>query len=221
MNPPSSKPRGWGRGSTRKFESASQICSPNTANAMLMKQCQSLLKLLMKHQYGWAFNTPVDVVKLNILDYFTIIKHPMDLGTIDRKIALGAYPGPLEFVADVRLTFSNAMTYNPPGNDFHTMADTLDKFFEVRWKAIEKKLLKTDAPPMLNKSAVHGDVDTARPMLSSKKRKIDSLPPCPEVKAPAKRVMTDEDKHELGRELESLLGEIPMHIVDFLKEHSS
>ena len=28
------------------------------------------------------FHYPVDPVKLNILDYFTIIKHPMDFGTI-------------------------------------------------------------------------------------------------------------------------------------------
>ncbi|PQM40125.1 hypothetical protein Pyn_24183 [Prunus yedoensis var. nudiflora] len=77
---------------------------------------------------------------LKIPDYFTVIKHPMDLGTVKTKIASGSYSSPLEFAADVRTTFTNAMTYNPPTNDVYVMADTLSKFFEVRWKTIEKKL---------------------------------------------------------------------------------
>ncbi|CAI0457262.1 unnamed protein product [Linum tenue] len=84
----------------------------------------------------------VDVVKLNIPDYFTIVKHPMDLGTIKSRIMSGLYSSPLEFAEDVRLTFSNAMLYNPKGNDVHIMAESLKKFFEVRWKSIDRKLPK-------------------------------------------------------------------------------
>jgi hypothetical protein len=175
----------------------------------------------MSHQYGWVFNTPVDVVKLNLPDYFTIIKHPMDLGTIKTKIDTGAYSDPLEFAADVRLTFSNAMTYNPPGNDVYIMADTLRKYFEGRWKTIEKKLARSDALPLPTKPGPRQNVKTTRPTPPSKKRKIVSLPPQPEVITPAKPVMSDEERHNLGRQLESLLGEIPVHIIDFLKAHSS
>ncbi|CAJ1784480.1 unnamed protein product [Sphenostylis stenocarpa] len=217
----SQKPRGWNRGSSGKFESAVRTASPTTANAMLMRDCESLLKKLMTHQYGWVFNTPVDVVKLNLPDYFSIIKRPMDLGSVKSKIVAGAYSGPLEFADDVRLTFSNAMTYNPPGNDFHLMADTLSKFFELRWKTIEKKLPRSDVLPLPAKPDNCEGVKTKRPAPPSKKRKIASLPPQPEVMPPAKKVMSDQEKHDLGRELESMLGEMPMHIIDFLKEHSS
>ncbi|XP_047156269.1 transcription factor GTE8 [Vigna umbellata] len=215
------KPRGWNRGSSGKFESAVRTASPTTAHAMLMKDCEVLLKRLMTHQYGWVFNTPVDVVKLNLPDYFSIIKRPMDLGTVKSKIGAGAYAGPLEFADDVRLTFSNAMTYNPPGNDVHLMADTLSKFFELRWKTIEKKLPRNDALPLPAKPNNSEGVKTKKPAPPSKKRKIASLPPQPEIMPPAKKVMSDQEKHDLGRELESLLGEMPMHIIDFLKEHSS
>ena len=37
---------------------------------------------LQGHKYGWVFNEPVDPIKLCIHDYFKIIKHPMDLGTV-------------------------------------------------------------------------------------------------------------------------------------------
>ncbi|MBA0755129.1 hypothetical protein Gogos_020405, partial [Gossypium gossypioides] len=60
-------------------------------------------------------------------------------GRFEPKLAV-AYASPLDFAADVRLTLSNAMTYNPPGNDVHIMAETLSKYCEARWKAIEKKL---------------------------------------------------------------------------------
>ncbi|XP_045797136.1 transcription factor GTE8-like isoform X2 [Trifolium pratense] len=215
------KPRGWNRGTSGKFEAPAQGSSPNSTNSLLIKDCESLLTRLMSHQYGWVFNTPVDVVKLNLPDYFTIIKHPMDLGTIKTKIDTGAYSNPLEFAADVRLTFSNAMTYNPPGNDVYIMADTLRKYFEGRWKTIEKKLPRSDALPLPTKPGPRQNVKTTRPTPPSKKRKIVSLPPQPEVITPAKPVMSDEEKHNLGRQLESLLGEIPVHIIDFLKAHSS
>ena len=81
---------------------------------MLMKQCETLLNRLMSHQFGWVFNTPVDVVTLKIPDYFTVIKHPMDLGTVKSKLSSGQYSSPLGFAADVRLMFSNCYKYNPP-----------------------------------------------------------------------------------------------------------
>ncbi|KAL5864437.1 hypothetical protein ACOSQ3_001951 [Xanthoceras sorbifolium] len=220
-NPVSNKGRGWSRDTSGRVDSTkNQVSTPSTANLYLMKQCETLLKRLMSHQYGWVFNTPVDVVKLNIPDYFTVIKHPMDLGTIMRKVTSGAYSSPLEFLADVRLTFSNAMTYNPPGNDVYVMADSLRKFFEARWKAIEKKIPATEPQSLAEKSGLRVDVETAKPVPPAKKRKIETMHH--EIVAePVKQVMTEEEKHNLGRELESLLGEMPVNIIDFLKEHSS
>jgi len=223
------KPRGWNRGTCGKFETQARTCLPGTANSLLMKDCESLLKLLMKHKFGWVFNAPVDVVKLNIPDYFTVIKHPMDLGTVQNKIAKGSYTGPLEFAADVRLTFSNALSYNPPKTDVNIMADTLSKFFEARWKTLQKKIPRNDSPPLPTKTNTIEDVQTTRPMPPSKKRKIASLPPQPkvipppqpQVIPPAKLVMSNQERQNIGRELESFEGVIPAHIIDFLKEHSS
>ncbi|KAJ1267096.1 hypothetical protein BS78_07G029900 [Paspalum vaginatum] len=102
--------------------------------------CANLLKALMTHQWSNPFLAPVDVVKLNIPDYFDIVKQPMDLGTIQKKMKAGTYSTPREFAEDVRLTFRNAMNYNPVNNDVHVMAKTLNKTFETRWRLIEKKL---------------------------------------------------------------------------------
>ncbi|KAI5081837.1 hypothetical protein GOP47_0001580 [Adiantum capillus-veneris] len=111
----------------------------------LLKQCGVLLKKLMSHKFGWVFNEPVDVVKLNLHDYFKIIKRPMDLGTIKKKMDTGLYLLPTEFCDDVRLTFSNAMKYNPQGHDVYLMADTLRGIFETKWKTMEEKVKELDS----------------------------------------------------------------------------
>ncbi|KAE8705194.1 Nuclear protein X1 isoform 2 [Hibiscus syriacus] len=49
----------------------------------------------------------------------------------------GYYSNPMDFAADVRLTFSNAMTYNPPGNDVNFMAKAqklLDDYLHKKQK---------------------------------------------------------------------------------------
>ncbi|KAJ7947218.1 Transcription factor GTE12 [Quillaja saponaria] len=102
--------------------------------------CSTILKSLMNHKYKWVFVEPVDPVALRIPDYFSVISKPMDLGTIKSKLGKNLYSSIQEFAADVRLTFSNAMQYNPPGNDVHEMAIQMSNFFERRWKDIEKKL---------------------------------------------------------------------------------
>ncbi|XP_022987548.1 transcription factor GTE10-like isoform X1 [Cucurbita maxima] len=215
-NGPSAK-----RSSSGRFESIKPVVVSASSTATL-KQCEQLLQRLMSHQFGWVFNTPVDVVKLNIPDYFNVIKHPMDLGTVKSKIAAGEYTHPVDFAADVRLTFSNAMTYNPPGNDVHTMAKTLSKYFEVRWRTIEKKLPVTteEQRQVPSASIVHKEAESTLPVPPSKKKKIPTNEPEVQLNTVVK-IMTDQQKHKLSVELEALLGELPESIIDFLKEHSS
>ncbi|XP_010475351.1 PREDICTED: transcription factor GTE4-like [Camelina sativa] len=108
-----------------------------SAGSKVFKNCSALLERLMKHKHGWVFNAPVDVKGLGLHDYFTIIEHPMDLGTIKSALTKNLYKSPREFADDVRLTFHNAMTYNPPGQDVHVMAETLLQIFEEKWAVIE------------------------------------------------------------------------------------
>ncbi|PSS07694.1 Transcription factor like [Actinidia chinensis var. chinensis] len=216
--PRAKQPRAGGFGSAKQSV-------PSTSNAMLMKQCETLLNRLMSHQYGWVFNTPVDVVKLNIPDYFNVIKHPMDLGTVKSKLLSGEYSSPLDFAADVRLTFSNAMTYNPSGNDVHVMAETFKKYFEVRWKSIEKKVPVVIDAPVPSTSSV--DIEIEAPHLDHlvpPSKNMNMTPVDDMVKTvkqePVKCVMTDAEKHKLGAELEAQLAELPDNIIDFLKKQS-
>ncbi|KAM7279787.1 hypothetical protein ACFE04_006921 [Oxalis oulophora] len=216
-HPTGQKARNSNKGSSEGFQ---QEKLSDTMATFLTKDCDNLLKRLMSHKYSWVFNTPVDVVKLNIPDYFTVIKQPMDLGTVKRKLASKAYLSPLEFADDVRLTFKNAMTYNPSTNDVHIMADALSKFFELRWKTIEKKLPVSYNQPLPLKTASCEDIEVMKSMPSNKKQKVISVEP-ENVPQRIIRKMTDGERLKLGGELESIMGEMPVNIIEFLRNHSS
>ncbi|XP_062112403.1 transcription factor GTE11-like isoform X2 [Humulus lupulus] len=150
------------RGSTWMVGCQSEKKQKTETSALVM--CSSILEDLMSHEFGWIFNQPVDPVALNIPDYLSIIAKPMDLGTIKSKLERNDYYGISEFAGDVRLTFSNAMHYNPPINDVHMMAKKLSYIFEKKYKVLENRLgsdtllrdttQKCDPPVLLvNKSA--------------------------------------------------------------------
>ncbi|KAL4333350.1 hypothetical protein GQ457_07G015000 [Hibiscus cannabinus] len=113
--------------------------APEKFPSQFFKRCSNLLGKLMKHKFGWVFNKPVDVKGLGLHDYYTIVKHPMDLGTVKTRLNKNLYKSLWEFAEDVRLTFSNAMLYNPKGQDVHVMAENLSQIFEENWAAIESE----------------------------------------------------------------------------------
>ena len=54
---------------------------------LTLRQCTALLKPLLKMEAAQPFLLPVDPEALHIPDYLTIIKQPMDLGTIQTKLS--------------------------------------------------------------------------------------------------------------------------------------
>lgn len=100
-----------------------------------LKYCNTVLKELFakKHAgYAWPFYKPVDAQLLDLPDYHEVIKHPMDLGTVKRKMDSLEYHSPDEFAADVRLVFTNCYKYNPPDHEVVAMARKLQDVFEMR-----------------------------------------------------------------------------------------
>ncbi|KAG2530392.1 hypothetical protein JM16_001606 [Phytophthora kernoviae] len=97
--------------------------------ANLKKKLEVILKGMMEHKFGWVFNTPVDPVAFNIPNYFKIVRKPMDLGTVKKKLEIGIYKHMEEFAVDVRTTFQNAMQYNSEDQDVYSLAkDMLGDF---------------------------------------------------------------------------------------------
>lgn len=98
--------------------------------AAMMRKCLEIVNKIMKQRGASWFNAPVDVLGLGLYDYHQIIKIPMDLGTVKANLSKGFYQCPTEFAADVKLTFDNAMLYNPPEHVVHGLAKQLMVKFE-------------------------------------------------------------------------------------------
>lgn len=214
------------------------------------RSCNNLLTKLMKHKHGWVFNEPVDASALGLHDYHVIIKHPMDLGTVKSKLGKNWYKTPREFAEDVRLTFHNAMTYNPKGQDVHVMAEQLLNIFEEKWAAIESESLdwsfelvhdlgllsptsrKAHHPPPVPPHHFAFDTRTLQradsmtmTIDSQRKPKAPSgrtpLPKKPKANDPHKRDMTYDEKQRLSTHLQSLPSEKLDSIVQIIKKRSS
>lgn len=213
-----------------------------------LKNCSALLERLMKHKHGWVFNTPVDPVALGLRDYLEIIKHPMDLGTVKSRLDNNWYKYPKEFAEDVRLTFNNAMTYNPKGQDVHVMAEQLLKMFEEKWVGIESEYMQemrmavsTYEAGLSTPTSRKGGGPLLSPSMETKrtldrsdltKNTADSIrksmglgrtpvPKKPKAREPNKRDMTYEEKQKLSSSLQNLPSDKLDDVVKIIKKRNS
>lgn len=63
-------------------------------------------------------------------DYFDIVKNPMDLSTIKRKLDTGQYQEPWQYVDDIWLMFNNAWLYNRKTSRVYKYCSKLAEVFE-------------------------------------------------------------------------------------------
>uniref|UniRef100_A0A915PP08 Bromo domain-containing protein n=1 Tax=Setaria digitata TaxID=48799 RepID=A0A915PP08_9BILA len=47
---------------------------------------KEVLKPAMRHKHAWPFMKPVDAVRLGLPDYHKVIKRPMDMNTIEKRL---------------------------------------------------------------------------------------------------------------------------------------
>ena len=123
------------------------------------RSLMSLIKSIKKQKDSFAFVAPVDPVALNIPHYFSIIQHPMDLGTVEQRLTqsnpapakskgpgsavagAGAGQGPYrcvaDVVADVRKVWMNTRIFNGPQHVVSMSADRLEEMFESQLEKLK------------------------------------------------------------------------------------
>ncbi len=166
-------------GPSKKFKLEGQEYHPSSP---AFQACESLLDFLKSHNKSGPFMEPVDPIALNIPDYPTVIKHPMDLSTVEQKLHSGLYGripptdrnantsairkmvGQGPFYYDVMLIFDNAMAYNNPGDWIHNDALQLKRIVA---KKIETIIAKTESQQGIQLSSKDN-----HPKKQSKKKSI-------------------------------------------------
>lgn len=97
-------------------------------------QLLHLLNDLQNHPNSWPFLAPVN--KDEVLDYYDVIKEPMDLGTMESKLEADQYNTPEEFIRDAKLIFDNCRKYNNENTPYAKSANKLEKFMWQQIRAI-------------------------------------------------------------------------------------
>ena len=104
-----------------------------------LKDCAKVLKATISHNQAFPFLEPVDWVALAIPTYPQVIKHPMDFGTIGKRLKSGHYTSSKGFMDDMELVFSNAKTFNQKGSDIYVMTENVENAFKNALKKIPVK----------------------------------------------------------------------------------
>lgn len=73
-------------------------------------------------------------MKLNIPMYPRVIKRPMDLSTMKKKLDAGEYTSAEKFHDDFKLMIRNCSTFNPEGTPVHQCGMELQRLFNEKWK---------------------------------------------------------------------------------------
>lgn len=104
-----------------------------------LKRMTKIVNSLLARDDCAPFREPVDWRGLELYDYPQIITKMMDLGSIKRRLERGNYSTTHQVAVDVRLVWSNCMTYNADGSDFWLLAKSYMRRFEDRYRKVKQE----------------------------------------------------------------------------------
>ncbi|GIY18654.1 bromodomain-containing protein 2, partial [Caerostris darwini] len=107
---------------------------------------KTVLKSIVRHNFAWPFQTPVDTIKLALPDYHSIIKHPMDLNTIKKRLENFYYYDLKECIKDFQIMFYNCYRYNKPGEDVVLMCHKIEEIFVQKMADCPKEEIEIPIP---------------------------------------------------------------------------
>mgnify|MGYP000877246940 CR=1 len=116
---------------------------------------------MKKHKSSWPFLEPVAIE--DVPDYHLIIKEPVDIKTIERKLQNNEYETKQQFVDDIYRIFSNCQLYNQQDSIYYKCSIDLESFVSILLVNLRDK--RDDSP--------HRDRKSGKSKLPSSKRKIE------------------------------------------------
>ncbi|KAK2168123.1 hypothetical protein LSH36_20g07088 [Paralvinella palmiformis] len=102
---------------------------------------------------------PEEVLDARVPDYYTVIKNPMDLQSVENKCVSEQYKDPQLFIDDIALMLSNSYVYNKPDSVVGKCTKPLENHFI---KLIRRHLPECTYPrlPSSDGSAMNGTMSS-------------------------------------------------------------
>lgn len=174
------------------------------------KKCEKVLALLKKHEQSADFLYPV-----SIPGYSNVIKEPMDLSTIEKKLRAGGYESSSAFAADIRKVWSNAWMYNEPGSSIYKAAIGISGYFEDLMKEIEDvQFTPTNSEQIQQlKKQVNKANEALRKITGGGLQRTNSIG----SRKPVERPMTSKERSILAQNIQRLSKDKPLEIFSILR----
>lgn len=144
------------------------------------EDAKKILAALKKNNNSYIFLEPVDWKALGLSDYLSVVKRPMDLGTIGAKLTSDEYTSLNQFFEDIHLVWSNCMLYNADGSEVFKMA--------VAMKSETDKIKLGFSSPQPAPPAVKRKISSLEPAVVVSAAPTDSEEPSEEVVRLGKRL---------------------------------
>lgn len=126
------------------------------------RKCERLLLYIFCHELSVSFREPVPT---SVPNYYKIIKHPMDLKKVKKRLQMRSshyYQSLQEFVSDMRTVFRNCAKYNEVGSEMANTGKAVSVYFEEKLEEIFPgqtfpETPEPDSPPAEDKPEVESD----------------------------------------------------------------
>lgn len=107
-------------------------------NEFEKRKCVELTTKMWNKDLCRPFRDKVDPERDGAPGYFNIIKRPMDLGTIKKKLNANEYKSIEQWAEDVNLVWSNAKLYNNEGTLINLIAQELEQWFSKKLRKLPR-----------------------------------------------------------------------------------
>lgn len=95
------------------------------------KKCEKILNELKKHPCAEPF-----LIARNDEEYIKIVKEPMDLATVNKKLKSSQYTTSGQFAKDIKKIWDNSFAINQNGTDAFVATNEISKYFENLFKEV-------------------------------------------------------------------------------------
>jgi histone acetyltransferase len=112
--------------------------SPQEKRAQLREHLLTVHHNLVSFHHSWPFREPVD--RVQVQDYYDVVKEPMDLKTVGEKLQSGKYEVKEAFMHDIMLIIDNCRTYNNEDTVYYECATKMERYLEAQIRKLRRVL---------------------------------------------------------------------------------
>jgi len=96
----------------------------------LKSELLGIVRKIEDQHFAWPFREPVDTSEVK--DYLDVIKEPIDLSTMDKRIRKGGwYKSKEQLRADMMTMVKNCQAYNDATSPYYECAANLEKYLKI------------------------------------------------------------------------------------------